>query len=223
MHMRQTTHLGRVSRSRCRGDGGSADGIGLALLGSEVAAADLDHVRNAQSGELLMWAQELCTEADQLELYREVTVSGRGLRFIGLAKQGNKLHRKIKFPNGDAIELFRNCARFITISGLQEGACEQLGQSAIISMPWRRGSMKIGSSPANSQFDFNNAGAPPRGEEYYQDLIANGPAPGDDRNRQISGGCLAPRRYGVDHPADRRRAGEHPTGIGLKYIKEIGC
>ena len=63
---------------------GKADGIGFMLKDSEVAAADLDHVRDAQSGELVGWAKRLCAEADQLGLYREVTVSGCGLRFIGI-------------------------------------------------------------------------------------------------------------------------------------------
>jgi hypothetical protein len=65
---------------------GLADGIGFMLKDSDVAAADLDHVRDAQTGEIIGWAQRLCVEADSLGLYREVTVSGCGLRFIGLAQ-----------------------------------------------------------------------------------------------------------------------------------------
>src|SRR5215813_5226880 len=88
---------------------GQADGIGFMLKDSEVAAADLDHVRDAQTGELLGWAKRLCVEADSLGLYREITVSGCGLRFIGLS-QGSELHRKFMFhPNtGAGIELYRN-------------------------------------------------------------------------------------------------------------------
>ena len=108
---------------------GLADGIGFMLKDSEVAAADLDHVRDAQTGELIGWAERLCVEADSLGLYREVTVSGRGLRFIGLS-QGSELHRKFTFnrASGAGIELYRNCARYITISGLQEGSCEDMGE-----------------------------------------------------------------------------------------------
>lgn len=75
---------------------GLADGIGFMLKDSEVAAADLDHARDAQTGELLGWAKRLCFEADVLGLYREITVSGCGLRFIGLS-QGGELHRKFTF------------------------------------------------------------------------------------------------------------------------------
>jgi primase-polymerase (primpol)-like protein len=60
------------------------DGIGFMLRDSEVAAADLDHARDANTGELLGWVEPLCAEADNLGLYREVTVSGSGLRFIGM-------------------------------------------------------------------------------------------------------------------------------------------
>jgi primase-polymerase (primpol)-like protein len=106
-----------------------ADGIGFMLKDSEVAAADLDHVRDASTGELVDWAVRLCVEADNLGLYREVTVSGGGLRFIGLS-QGDSLHRKFTFnrQSGAGIELYRNCARYITVSGLQEGSCQELEQ-----------------------------------------------------------------------------------------------
>jgi hypothetical protein len=88
---------------------GKANGIGFMLKDSEVAAVDVDHVRDVQTGELVGWARPLCAEADQLKLYREVTVSGCGLRFIGLS-QGDELHRKFTFnrKSGAGIELYRN-------------------------------------------------------------------------------------------------------------------
>jgi primase-polymerase (primpol)-like protein len=109
-------------------EAGLADGIGIMLKDSEVAAADLDRVRDARTGDLVSWAKQLCVEADQLGLYREVTVSGSGLRFIGSAL-GNELHRKFTFnrKTGAGIELYRNTARYITISGLQENSSENLG------------------------------------------------------------------------------------------------
>src|SRR6516165_2859625 len=109
---------------------GHGHGLGFMLKYSEVAAADLDHVRDAQTGELLGWAKRLCVEADHLGLYREVTVSGCGLRFIGLAAGGSELHRKFIFnrPKVTGIEFYRNCARYIPISGLKEGTCKKLGQ-----------------------------------------------------------------------------------------------
>ena len=76
---------------------GKADGIGVMLLEGELAAADLDHCRDPATGKLSGWAMRLCVEADQLGLYREVTVSGCGLRFIGLSHQGAELHRRFPF------------------------------------------------------------------------------------------------------------------------------
>ena len=68
---------------------GDADGIGFMLKDSEVGAVDLDHVRDAATGELIDWAKDLCVEAEGLGLYREITVSGGGLRFIGSAQGTN--------------------------------------------------------------------------------------------------------------------------------------
>jgi hypothetical protein len=108
---------------------GLADGIGFMLKDSEVAAADLDHVRDAQTGELVGWAKGLCAEADSLGLYREVTVSGCGFRLLGLSPQGNELHRKFTFnrKSGAGIELYRmralhhhqRIARGISLRGLK--------------------------------------------------------------------------------------------------------
>jgi hypothetical protein len=66
------------------------------LKDSDLAAADLDHVRDAITGELIDWAKRMVTEAEKRGLYIEVTVSGSGLRFIGLS-QGDELHRKFIF------------------------------------------------------------------------------------------------------------------------------
>ena len=44
-------------------------------------------------------------------------MSGTGLRLIGLAS-GPPLHRKFKAADGGSFELYRDCARFITVSGL---------------------------------------------------------------------------------------------------------
>jgi hypothetical protein len=79
---------------------GHADGIGFMLRDAEIAAADLDHVRDAQTGEIIVdWAKKACAEADELGLYREVTVSGSGLRFIGVLPQDPPSYF-VKFPEG---------------------------------------------------------------------------------------------------------------------------
>src|SRR6516164_6340074 len=146
---------------------GQADGIGYMLKDSEIAAADLDHVRDAQSGTLAGWAERLCVEADGLGLYREITVSGRGLRFIGLS-QGGELHRKFTFnrKSGAGIELYRNCARYITISGLQEGSCEDMGHIGdyFDALVTRFDGQPEQARAKNNFFDFNTAG---RQADYF--------------------------------------------------------
>jgi primase-polymerase (primpol)-like protein len=104
---------------------GKADGIGFMLLKSEIAAGDLDHCRDPETGMVDAWAETLHAEANGA--YREITVSGCGLRIIGIAN-GDEVHRKFTFDrkSGAGLELYRNTARYITISGREIGSCAKL-------------------------------------------------------------------------------------------------
>ena len=73
---------------------GNADGVGYMLLGSDVGAGDLDHCRDPETGAIDQWAEALSAEADGA--YREVTVSGSGLRVIGRVN-GPEAHRRVQF------------------------------------------------------------------------------------------------------------------------------
>src|SRR5262249_26224596 len=90
------------------------------LKGSGLAAIDLDRIRDLLSGHVLPWAEALFAEATAAGAYIEWTVSGTGARIIGLAA-GDKLHRKVTCDrtSGCACEFYRNCERYITISGTQ--------------------------------------------------------------------------------------------------------
>jgi hypothetical protein len=196
---------------------GQADGIGFMLKNSEVAAADIDHVRDAQTGELLDWARRLCAEADSLGLYREVTVSGCGLRFIGLA-QGSELQRKFIFDSqsGAGVELYRNTARYITISGLQEGTCTDLGQiGGYLDELLARFDNQVPPTQSSDPFDFNSAG-PQTTANYWRDLIENG-APQGQRSDKFQEVVwhLAAVGWTVEQIADE--LAKYPKGIGLKY------
>ena len=96
---------------------GHGDGIGLALKDSGVAAIDLDHCRNKQTGEIAPYAAELIRRAGS---YAEMTPSGEGARIIGLGK-GKPLHRKFTVPgaNGLSVEVYRRAERYITVTGRQ--------------------------------------------------------------------------------------------------------
>lgn len=103
---------------------GRADGIGFALLGSGLAAFDLDDCRDPESGALQDWAQTLATRCGS---YAEITPSRCGVRIIGTAN-GTKLHRKFigtamhaiyGAPNGASLEVYRDAERFICITGME--------------------------------------------------------------------------------------------------------
>jgi putative DNA primase/helicase len=90
---------------------GRADGIGFNLLDSDYGAIDLDKCRDPESGVVEDWAQKIIDSAPA-DAYVEVTVSGTGFRIIGTT-DGEALHKK---PG--KFEVYRSCARYITVSGL---------------------------------------------------------------------------------------------------------
>jgi hypothetical protein len=110
------TTWGTFAEAVHRVTAGMVDGISFCLLGSNIAAVDLDHCRNRATGTIADWAQDIVRRAPA-GAYCEVTVSGEGLRLIGRGA-GYEIHRKFPAPNGKgAFELYRNTARCITVSG----------------------------------------------------------------------------------------------------------
>jgi primase-polymerase (primpol)-like protein len=95
---------------------GVADGIGYMLKDSNIGAIDLDHCVDRETAKLIPWAEQLTTRRSRRQ---EITVSGGGLRIIGTVS-GPETHRKFTFDRktGAGIELYRNTARYITISGI---------------------------------------------------------------------------------------------------------
>jgi len=102
---------------------GKANGTGFVLTGTEVGAIDLDHCRDPKTGTIDAWAQKIVDAAQ--DAYKEITVSGTGLRILGFAI-GPEVHRAFNLDGGGRIELFRHTTRYITISGLQLGNCSAL-------------------------------------------------------------------------------------------------
>jgi primase-polymerase (primpol)-like protein len=105
---------------------GEADGLGFVLTGTDVAAIDLDHCRDGITGEIDGWAQQIIDRAPGA--YCEATVSGAGLRLIGLGTR-DKAHTSYQIEGGwtgARIEIYRQAVRYITVSGLQLGACSAL-------------------------------------------------------------------------------------------------
>ena len=63
-------------------DAGQCDGIGFNLLGTDIAAFDLDKCRDRTSGAI---APEAMAIVNRTQSYTEITPSGTGLRVIGTA------------------------------------------------------------------------------------------------------------------------------------------
>jgi primase-polymerase (primpol)-like protein len=89
------------------------DGIGFCLLNGNIAAFDIDHCRDASTGDIDPWAAHL---VEQTGSYSEITVSGTGLRIIGYG-EGERLQRKLPVHDGVSLEAYRRTERYIVITG----------------------------------------------------------------------------------------------------------
>jgi hypothetical protein len=189
-----------------------AEGIGYMLLGSDLGAVDLDHVRDPATGTVLRWAQQLVEEANGA--YCETTVSGSGLRILGRAT-GPEIQRKFTFDRktGAGIELYRNTARYITLSGLQVGKCAELP-------PLDDFLDELLTRYDGAAFDFNDAG-PQASQIDYDAVIKNGAPAGSNRSNLFHSavGHLYSQGLTLDQIVDE--LGRHPNGIGAKYAGRL--
>jgi hypothetical protein len=193
---------------------GNADGIGYALLGSGIGAVDLDHVLDSE-GQPVRWASQICTEANGA--YQETTVSGAGVRIIGTTN-GPEMHRKFTFDRGTGagIEVYRNTARYITISGLEKTPCAELPPlDDLIDTLVSRHAF---GQEAGTALDFNSAR--PQHCFKYDDLIRNG-APEGERSELFQSVVwhLANRGWSPEQITDE--LGLHPNGIAAKYAHRL--
>jgi putative DNA primase/helicase len=142
------------------------------------------------------------------------------LRFIGQS-QGGELHRKFTFnrKSGAGIELYRNCARYITISGLQEGSCEDMGHIGdyFDALVTRFDGQPEQARAKNNFFDFNTAG---RQADYFRNLVENG-APEGERSEKFQEVVwhLATSGWSIEQIVDE--LAKYPNGIGLKYANRL--
>lgn len=188
---------------------GNADGIGYMLLGSNVGAVDLDHVLDGDGK--IRWAEQVCTEANGA--YQETTVSGAGLRIIGTAN-GPEVHRKFTFDRktGAGLELYRNTARYITVSGLEINHCPELPPlDGLIDTLFARHA--YGTKPGQT-LDFNNA--PQQNALDYDALIQNG-APEGERSEAFQAVVWHLAGQGWTAEQITEELARYPNGIGTKY------
>lgn len=97
--------------------GNGFDGIGFNLLKSGVVAFDVDKCRDPETGELKVQAKKLLQRCGNT--YAEVTVSGTGIRIIGLGDSEVNRQKKYDVGDGVSVEVYRctETARYITVSG----------------------------------------------------------------------------------------------------------
>jgi hypothetical protein len=196
---------------------GDADGIGYALLGSDLGAIDLDKCRNPVTGKVTDWAEALHAEAG--DAYHEVTVSGEGTRILGTT-YGPRRMRRFNMDNGAGIEVFRNAERYITISGNQRGTCAGLPpiDDLIDTLEERLDEQKKRRAPWADAFDFNDATA--QRTIDYDHLIRDG-APDGERSENFQSVVWHLASLGMTADEITDELAKHPAGIGAKYADRL--
>jgi Protein of unknown function (DUF3631) len=164
-----------------------ADGIGFALMGSSVAAIDIDDCRSATTGCLHPWASSVVARAAAMASYVEVTPSGEGLRVIGRSA-GPPLHRKFNVPGAGSVscELYRGAERYICITGQQLGDTQELGSiDALLDELWAELESGRQQTKGNAGGANGNASTGANGKHDLESLIKDGCGQdfGGDRSR----------------------------------------
>jgi hypothetical protein len=190
---------------------GKADGIGFALTDTEIGAVDLDHCRDPKTGAYDEWVQRILDAAPNA--YKETTVSGTGLRIIGIAT-GPEVHRAFNFEDGARIEIFRRATRYITVSGLELGHCVELPNiDRLIDMlvaHFDGGTQKTD----GQQAEFGNGG------DDIDDLIKHG-APEGQRSEAFARCVWSLAGQGLSQKEIEQELNRHPDGIASKYGKRL--
>lgn len=205
---------------------GSFDGIGFVVKGvDDMVFVDLDQCLD-RNGQPDAWAQVWLEAANGS--YVERTPSGKGLRIIGVCS-GASLQRKWTIPDacdGAAIEIYRNCARYVTVTGAQIGECTKLqpidADKIVKHYDALKGSWKSSTQSKKKktaepkteggQLDFNQASA----SINYDDIIQNG-APNGSRSEYFQAVVWHLAAQGKTIKEIATLLERHPNGIGAKY------
>jgi hypothetical protein len=193
------------------------DGIGLNLKDGEVAVVDIDHCRNAETGVIDLFAQQLVTRANTLT---EVSPSGTGLHLFGLYLGEPKKDRKQPVPgaNGVSVDSFFGAeGRYVTITGNRlEGTPDVLSNitdvmdSTIAELDAANGSARSESSTFTGTADFTISPIEPDDPRLsnlsaeWIELGTKGTGPqgiaekyGGDRSKAVLAFCCECIRHGI--------------------------
>ena len=192
---------------------GQADGIGFVLTGTDFAAIDLDRCRDPVTGKIDDWAQAIVDKVPGA--YCEITVSGTGLRLIGIGI-GEKTHTSYKVTdrrNGAKLEIFRRAVRYITVSGLQIGACSELTKiDKLIDELIAQYNGRPKSVAGQRYFEFEKRG--------LNDLIRNG-VPERQRSEAFQSVIFRLANAGLSIDEIGEVLAKYPKGIGNKYAGRL--
>ena len=200
---------------------GNYDGIGFCLCDAPFDVVDLDHCIDAGTGEPDPWAKKWINAANGA--YVERTPSGEGLRIIAGMGGTEKLHRKWPIKGARdraAVEIYRNCERYITITGLQVGDCKELGTAngllERIKEQMESAGKHSGAS-GGTRFDFNTAGS----KIDYDDVIQNGAPDGVDVSALFHSVVGHLHNKGMTFDEIVEELGKWPNGIGQRYAGRL--
>ena len=188
---------------------GKANGIGFALSGTEVGAIDLDHCRDPESSAIDPWARQIIDAAPGA--YCEITVSGLGLRILGIAT-GPEVHRAFNIPggrDGARVEIFRRATRYITVSGLELSDCVELPNiDGLI-------------DDVVAQYDGDHAhAAGGNGFDDIDDIIRCG-VPEGQRSEAFARAVWSLAGQGLSQEEIEEELRRFPSGIAAKYGKRL--
>ncbi len=155
------------------------------------------------------WAQKILDAAPNA--YREITVSGTGLRVIGIAS-GPETHRAFSIAGreGAGVEVYRRATRYITVSGLEQGHCTKLVNiDALIN--------NIVAQHDNAAKQEHLSG---NGFNDISEIIRNG-APETQRSEAFARVVWSLAGQGLNADEVETELRKYPNGIAFKYIKRL--
>jgi hypothetical protein len=194
-----------------------ADGLSYMLTPEDyLAAVDIDHVRDPITGTIENWAQRFLDKAGHS--YAEISPSGTGLRIWGTAS-GETLHRKFSF-NGSALELFRRTRKPLTVTGLQLGNNQVLGNiDALLdrAVVWAQ---QRQTKLSKSKPEINAGTTGQYSIDQIEQIVREGAPDGANRSDTFHG--IVGHFIGCGWTVEQiiKHLEEFPDGIGNRYISE---
>jgi hypothetical protein len=151
------------------------DGLGFVLTGTEFAAFDIDDCRDPATEKIHPWAQRLVERARS---YCEVTISGTGLRIIGIGT-GPEVHRKQPVADGVTLETYRQAKRYIAMTWNQLNGAGLQNIDAVIDAVVS----ELDKDKPKAKAQFDTGGKKELPQELRVMLYLTGDAPADYPSR----------------------------------------